>query len=182
MEEDWYLSHYTVSIQSCSCLRLLCAFWAMFLSFIVLCMISSTKLIFFLAIHRSNIQIKSHGQKVLQRLNAGEDVFAELEWPVATVKIPLSLRSSPAGASALISASSSDEEDGASLASDGEPSYEESSDTTEDKGYEPRHFESEEALVVQALLKLADAVSLTQHLAETAAAKGPVSSCFGVVL
>ena len=36
---------------------------------------------------RSNIQIKSHGQKILNRLDAGEDIFKDLFHAVATGKV-----------------------------------------------------------------------------------------------
>jgi hypothetical protein len=135
--------------------------------------------------YRSNIQIKSHGQKLVQRLDAGENIFAELEQPEARVldKPPPhpTCTEKELPAVSYVSSSSSDEEDDCVSIDD----YSQSSSTPDsmNEWYDDDKLKKEESIVVMALIELADhPTKLSDHITRLARATGPIATTFGVQL
>ena len=70
-------------------------------------------------IFRSSIQIKSHGQKILRRQEAGDNVFLELDMADAMAKVPNSVPVRLGGKGSLVpSIASETDDETASLVSD----------------------------------------------------------------
>lgn len=134
--------------------------------------------------YRSNIQIKSHGQKLVQRLDAGENIFAELEHPETPVLDKQSPRPTCTKKElptiSYVSSSSSDEEDDCASIDD---CFQSSMPDSMDEWYDDDKLKKEESIVVMALIELADhPTKLSERITGLARATGSIATTFGVQL